>query len=183
MLRTFIALEIPEEPRRQICEYLKQWQAVSTRGINWVKPENLHLTLLFIGDTEPALVPRMIGKIERACELYDPFPLSISGCELFPAVNPRLLWAKLVAENRSIYSMPAALNKELQVLGIEPEIKALKLHITMARLKSQQPEWLEREFHQANFDLDSFEYDTLTLYQSVLRPDGPVYTPLEQFSL
>ncbi len=183
MLRTFIALEIPEEPRQQICEYLRQWQGLSTRGINWVKPENLHLTMLFIGDTESAMVPRIIRKMENVCEQYDPFQLSISGCELFPPVNPRLLWVKLNAEDRSIFSMPTAFNKELHGLGIEPEMKALKLHITMGRIKSQQPEWLEREFHQANFDIDSFEYDTLTLYQSVLRPDGPVYTPLEQFSL
>ncbi len=182
-IRTFVALEVPDEPKQQLAEYIEVWKRSFPKGINWVKPENLHMTLLFIGDSESSLVPKMSKNIGKACESLEPIAMNILGLELFPSINPRLLWAKLDTEDKSIFKLPNALMHQLQSFGLEPETKPLKLHITMGRIKAPQPNWVEREFLQANVSSDSYHYDTVTFYKSTHGKDGPVYTILEQYVL
>lgn len=182
-MRTFIALEIPDGPKQQLTEYLNLWSKAHPQGISWVRPENLHLTLLFIGETDPALIPSITKQLGSVCDKLSPFRMNFLGCELFPAINPRLLWVKLNAENKDIFGVPKLLLNKLKVFGLDPELKALKLHITLGRIKSPQAAWIEREFLQANLNTESYFYDTVSLYKSTLKPEGPVYTLLEQFFL
>jgi 2'-5' RNA ligase len=111
------------------------------------------------------------------------FNLKVLGFELFPAREPRLIWVKLEAESNGIFSFAKELTHTVKELGMEPDVKALKLHITVGRIKSQQPAWLEQEIMKSQLPCEAETYDEVTLYQSVLQPDGPVYTPLQQYRL
>jgi 2'-5' RNA ligase len=182
-LRTFIALELPESHKQDILSYLTLWSRLHKTGINWVKPENLHLTLLFIGDTHSGDIPQLSEDIFKETIKNKKFSLKPIGFELFPAKEPRLLWVKLLAEDNSIFSFAKQLTHIVKELQYTPDAKALKLHITVGRIKTPQPVWLEQEFMQAQLSLDFAKYDTVTLYQSILKQDGPVYVPLEQFSI
>ncbi len=182
-LRTFIALEIPEEPRQRLAEQLKAWSRAYPQGINWVKPENLHLTLLFIGETPTAVVPQVTRSLALKCEDLQPYGLEILGVELYPALNPRLLWVKLKAEDSGIFSLPKTLAKALEPYGLKPDLKPLKLHITLGRIKAPQSASREREFLQTELSGGGYMYDTISFYKSSLQPDGPVYTALEQYKL
>jgi RNA 2',3'-cyclic 3'-phosphodiesterase len=182
-LRTFIALELPEIHKQAILTYLNSWSKLHRNGINWVKPENLHLTLLFIGDTNSEDIAQIKEAVFETVPKADSFRLKCLGFELFPAVEPRLLWVKLESMDKRIFTFAKELNRAIRGLGLEPDAKSLKLHITVGRIKSRQPIWLEQEFLQAALPLESAEYHDVTLYQSILKQDGPVYTALEQFIL
>jgi len=181
IFRTFVALELPESQRQELQKYLAIWS--KTSPANWVRPENLHITLLFIGDTEAGKIGEL-GDIlrERAGEL-SPQQLTMLGFELFPSVNPRLLWVKLKGAGKDLFSFPGALAKDIIPLGLKPDMKPLKLHITMARIKQQFQAWQEREFLSSSLGSEPFTCNKITLYKSELRPAGPVYTALEHIEL
>jgi len=182
-LRTFIVLELPKVHKDAILQHLNRWRFLHSEGINWVAPENLHLTLLFIGDTQGGDLPALKETLSRKVESYDSFSLRCLGFELFPAREPKLLWAKLQTADQGIYSCAKDLKRSVQALGYSPDVKPLKLHITVGRIKSPQSVWLEREFLEAELPSQPADYDTVTFYQSILRPEGPLYLPLEQYTM
>lgn len=182
-LRTFIALELPENHKAAILHYLDTWRKLYRNGINWVSPENLHLTLAFLGDTDSNDLPHLQEMLFKLTHNQPGFNLSLCGFELFPAREPRLLWVKLASTDQGIFTFSKELNRALKEAGLSPDAKPLKLHVTAGRIKLQQPSWLEQEFMQSALPNEAAEYNTITFYQSVLRPVGPVYTPLRQFDL
>jgi RNA 2',3'-cyclic 3'-phosphodiesterase len=182
-LRTFIALELPELHKQGVVNYLNTWSRSYTDGINWVKPENLHLTMLFIGETQSGDIAQIQAALFELMLKTESFELSCLGFELFPAVEPRLLWVKLDTPDRGIFTFAKELNRTVRQFGYTPDAKALKLHITVGRIKARQPVWMEVEFLRSELPKQTALYDTVTFYQSVLKPDGPVYTPLEQYTL
>lgn len=182
-LRTFIALELPEIHKQDILQYLNMWSRAHRNGINWVKPENLHLTLLFIGDTENADVPELSKAMFDVVIRSSGFSFKCLGFELFPAREPRLIWVKLDTQDKAVFQLAKDLNRAVRECGYEPDAKSLKLHITVGRIKTRQPAWLEQEIMQSQLVQESAVYDTVTFYQSVLKPDGPVYTAIQQFNM
>jgi 2'-5' RNA ligase len=182
-LRTFIALEVPDVHRQPVAQYLAGWSKVHNQGINWVSSQNLHLTLLFIGDTHSGDIPMLKEELFRICLKTSAFEMKCLGFELFPARQPRLLWVKLDASEKGVFNFAKELNRSVRSIGYEPESKPLKLHITAARIKVQQPAWLEQEFMQSSLPAEPALYSTVTLYQSVLKPQGPEYIQLQQYDL
>jgi 2'-5' RNA ligase len=179
--RSFIALEAPAPVYRSLAERLKHFQPV--RGVNWVPPQNLHMTLLFLGDVDSERIPELQTILKEASGHSAPFQLALKGLELFPARSPRLVWASLASETQDIFTWHKGLLKDVRATGFEPDVKPLKLHITLGRIKSFLPVDVEREIMQSETDKDNYEYDTITLYRSVLKPDGPVYHVLDQHRL
>jgi 2'-5' RNA ligase len=182
-LRTFIAMEVPETHKQAILAYLGSWSRLHKNGINWVKPENLHLTMLFIGDTQSGDIPQLQEALFNLMIKRAGFRMRCLGFELFPAREPRLIWVKLDTADKEIYSFAKDLNRTVREFGYEPDAKPLKLHITVGRIKVQQPVWLEQEIMQSALPSEPAVYDEITLYQSMLKPDGPVYTPLQQYRM
>jgi 2'-5' RNA ligase len=183
LLRTFIALETPISHRDALAEYLLRWKRIYSRGINWVNPQNLHQTLLFLGDTSSSLLPEIKQILQEAVLETHPFELTLKGFELFPATQPRLLWAKLEAAERRIFVLAKTLYQAISEIGLQPDQKPLKLHITMGRIKAAQTALAEQEFLSSPLPVTSALYDTITLYQSILRPEGAVYKPIESIKL
>ncbi|MCB5245453.1 MAG: RNA 2',3'-cyclic phosphodiesterase [Candidatus Cloacimonadaceae bacterium] len=179
--RTFIALEPPKTVFLNLKEKLNAF--TSTQGVNWVKEQNLHLTLLFLGDVDSNRINELSVILEESAEKTSPFNLSLQGLELFPYREPRLIWATLVQQDDSLLQWHKTLLKVIRRAGFEPDIKPLKLHITLGRIKTKLPISKEREILESKVDKDFFSYDTLTLYRSILKPEGPVYQILDQFIL
>lgn len=179
--RCFIALEAVEAVRRNLEEHLSRFRV--QLGVNWVTPANLHLTLLFLGDVEAALIPDLEKILADSAKQAAAFPLALQGLEIFPAKQPRLIWATLAAQNEDIFRWHKDLLASVRAAGFEPDAKPLRLHITLGRIKSALPVWLEREIMQSAVDSATYPYDTITLYRSVLKPEGPTYHILNQCKL
>jgi len=182
-IRTFIALELAPEIYSSLNEQLSFWKTSYPHGINWVRPENLHQTLLFIGDTDPSLITDLSEMLENTCADYHPFEMTFTGYELFPFNHPRMIWAQLEPEISELTKLNRLLLHRVKELGLEPDDKALRLHITMGRIKAPQSPIIESEILQAGTDTPKGVFDTISLYQSVLKPEGPTYTLLKQIKL
>ena len=183
MIRTFLALELPESLRVKLREVLKRYSQATPLGINWVHPENLHLTVLFIGDVPEHLIKSIDARLQEILENSGEFKFKAEGLELFPSREPRLLWLKLSAQDQRLMQLNRSLVKELQELGAEPDNKPLKLHITLARLKTPMPEAMARELLQLPFGGAAESYSEMRLYRSVLSPSGPKYSVLNTYQL
>ena len=183
MIRTFIALELPQPLKSELGSVVNRYSKTTPPYVNWVKPENLHLTLLFIGDVQPQEIRIIDEVLAKQLEGFPSFIFRPEGLEFFPSLQPHLLWLKLSSENEDIFKLNRRLLKELSSCGIEADKKAMKLHITLARLKSSLNPALEREIMSRNIKHEPLYFDCLCLFKSQLFPEGPQYTVLNRYNL
>lgn len=182
-IRTFIALELAPEIYSVLAGQLAQWKTAYPRGINWVRPENLHQTLLFLGDTDPEMIPSLEDILDQAAEEIKAQEIQFTGFELFPLKQPRMIWAQLRGGEKELTKVNRLLLHKVRELGLEPDDKPLRLHITMGRIKAPQSPIFDAEILKAGSGTPQGVFDTITLYQSVLKPEGPTYTILKQIKL
>ena len=101
-MRLFIACPIPEEIKQNIRKVLDTLKE-SNADIRWVKPENMHITLKFLGEVEEERVPRIIERVPRALEGIGPFSTEARGVGIFPNTrNARVLWIGLENEETCV---------------------------------------------------------------------------------
>ena len=183
MIRTFIALELPPVVKKELEHVLSRLKLLSPNGVNWIKPENLHLTLLFIGDVPSEKIPEIETLLQTHLEAFPAFNFTAEGLEFFPAVEPRLLWLKLSCSNEDIIKLNRRLIRDLGNLGIEADRKTMKLHITLARFKTKFTPETEREIMQYAPNREPHSFSSISLFKSVLHPSGPQYTVLHKYNL
>lgn len=182
-MRMFVALEVPQTLKAELQEALDYFMRLSPGGINWVKPQNLHLTVNFIGEVAENKIEALQNLLAASAAKHEAAYLNAEGYELFPARFPRLLWLKLNGSDKDLRILNRQLISSLRSLNIEADPKALKLHVTLGRIKQQQRPDFERAVMAHPVCRDTLKWDTLSLYQSTLRPEGPIYTPLQQYNL
>jgi 2'-5' RNA ligase len=179
--RCFIALEAPPPVHKSLSARLEEYRRQP--GVNWVSPENLHLTLLFLGDVEMARLEELDDAIGKAVEGVEAFELRVLGLELFPAKSPRLVWASLKEAEEAIFHLHRKLLSALRDLGLDPDPKPLKLHITLGRIKRFLPPDFVQRVITGKVDSGVYAYARVSLYRSVLKPEGPVYHLISKYEL
>jgi 2'-5' RNA ligase len=184
LIRTFIAIEIPSEIKSALAAFQSELRRVGA-DVGWTKPEGIHLTLKFLGETEEGLVGE-IGAIcnELAAETR-PFELGLHGAGVFPNPRkPRVLWAGLSGEIEKTGALRRKLNERLARLGFEPEEKEFNPHLTLGRIKSDKKirELLALAGAYTLPEL-TFEVREIVLMKSDLQPTGARYTRLAKASL
>jgi 2'-5' RNA ligase len=179
--RSFIALETPEQPQSSLVEVLRRLRPHP--GVNWVKDENLHLTLLFLGDVDVNRLGEISEALSEICAKAEAFSLALKGLELFPYKAPRLVWATLADKDGSLSAWHKKLLGKIRHAGFEPDAKPLKAHITLGRVKKPLPASLQRDILTMELETGFHLYNRVTLFRSVLRSDGPIYHALESFEL
>jgi len=179
-VRAFIAIEIPESVQEILCRIQS---VLKGEGLNlrWVNPANLHLTLKFLGDTPVDSIDAIREKMVRTAKSFEPFTLQATGTGVFPGIKrPRVVWAGIAGNIRTLIDLHHQLDKNLAELGIPSENRPFNAHLTIGRVKGKiSTARLERAMaitrHIAS---DPFIVDQVILFQSDLKPTGPVYTKL-----
>ena len=175
--RAFVAIELDTPLRKAIAD-LQDGLRPRLGGIRLVRPESIHLTLRFLGDTSPTQVEALRPRLAAAAASCPPAEARVAGLGTFPERgSPRVLWLGLDVP-RSILDLQHACERAARAAGFEKEERPFRAHLTLGR-------WRERaarpELPPA--DLGVTRLDTLVLFRSDLRPGGAVYTPLAQFPL
>ncbi|MBW2604719.1 MAG: RNA 2',3'-cyclic phosphodiesterase [Deltaproteobacteria bacterium] len=184
-IRTFIAVEIPGSIISKIRE-LQEGIKVHGFKIRWIRSENIHLTLKFLGDVEAVKISEIAEAISKTAGGYTPISLKAKGVGVFPGIkHPRVLWVGLTGQLESLVRLQRTLDENLQVLGFPGEKRPFKGHLTMGRIKTKID---VKKFGDALMAFRSFESETFTagqliLYKSELKPSGAVYTKLVRASL
>jgi 2'-5' RNA ligase len=185
VIRTFIAIELPEATREALArvqEQLKQSRA----GVRWLNPGAIHLTLKFLGDIDPAQVEDLAAAMAQAVQSEPPLNLSAGGLGAFPNNrNPRVVWIGIIGEVERLVRIQARLEKALAPLGFPREERPFRPHLTLGRVKERRR---LRELTEAMASLalpgfNSFDVREIILYKSDLRPTGAIYTKLHHMPL
>jgi RNA 2',3'-cyclic 3'-phosphodiesterase len=131
--RLFVVVELPDDARAAI---MRAVDAIGAQpGLRWTPPEQLHVTLLFLGAVEPELVPRIGGRLAEVAAAGAPFRLSLTGFGQFPARGKaRVLWVGLRDADGALAALAAATKSSLQDLVVT-EDRPFHAHITIGRAR------------------------------------------------
>jgi 2'-5' RNA ligase len=209
--RTFIAIEVPEEIRREIRAYIDQLRAAfpDVRA-SWSREDNLHLTLKFLGDVEVSRIDSLSQACANAARDIDRFELAISSCGTFPPHGkPKVLWlgigyagvppaaspeapfttrAKIEripeATENPLVSLHAAIESTCAAVRFAREARPYHPHLTIARLREAKDSRALAERHrQSAFVSKAFVVSEIVLFRSELSSKGSKHTPLSHHKL
>ena len=189
-MRLFVALEIPAVVRDNLAAFIKDTkkdvrdltEQLSEKRVRWMRPENLHVTLKFIGEVADARVEGIRGAL-RAVHAEAPLDLRFRGLGFFPNENrPTVLWTGLRAA-ADLPSLRGDIDRALATQGIAKEKRAFLPHLTLARFTSPGLHETLRAVIRKNSERDfgSFQAREFYLVQSKLKPSGAEYIPLGAF--
>lgn len=180
-MRLFVALSIPPDVRENIASLIRTFRRADSKP-RWVNPENLHVTLKFIGEVAEESVPSVsdeLGTIRAA----EPLTLAFRGVGFFPnARRPGVAWIGIEAPPTLAF-LASEINRLLTPLGIPPEKKPLVPHLTIARFKENRllPA-LQAEIEKwKDQSLGQFPTAEIHLIESRLKSSGAEYTTLRSF--
>ncbi len=186
-MRAFIAIELPDavtEMLRAVRDELSK-KAGKEDGVSWAKPENIHLTLKFLGEIEPSRVEDIYGELKKAAEGIEPFHLSAGGVGGFPGLkSPRVIWVG-IKESMELKQLHGNIEERLCRLGFEKEGRPFQPHLTLCRIRSSDA---GRAAGKAAMELKEaadivFKTDSFALFESELNPKGAKYSVLKRVNL
>lgn len=180
-MRLFVALEIPAEVRKNLAALLDSLRAIS-REPKWVRPENLHVTLKFLGEVADAKISTVRTAL-AGIRSEEPVSLAFCGLGFFPnAKRPRVFWVG-IETSANLKKLATDMEAAMEQCGIPRETREFSPHLTLARferpnlaenLRSVIVENSQREFGK----LQTNEFH---LIQSRLKPSGAEYTTIARF--
>ncbi len=183
-IRTFIAIEIPASIQQQIALLQNRLKSVG-EGISWVKTNNIHLTLKFLGDVPVNLMQQVIEATEKACADLKSFNLEIAGTGFFPdAKRPRVLWVGCEEKSGTLQKIHQNLDLVLSNLGFEKQSRRFSPHLTIGRVKDPRKLGdIPHLMQQMPFVTDKFVASEVIVMKSQLHPAGSIYTPLAKIKI
>ncbi|GAX61268.1 2'-5' RNA ligase [Candidatus Scalindua japonica] len=184
-IRVFIAIEIDSDIKNKLSEYLSKLKRTGA-DVRWVAPENIHLTLKFIGNIDEEVLTNLNQIINDAASGVRPFSISIGNIGAFPGLkNPRVVYVYVQERGNDLRRIHEKLDKGVERLGIRKESGKYVGHITLGRVKSQRK--ISKLKNALCSGTDCFfgleKVTSLSLIQSKLTPRGPIYTRLNNFIL
>jgi 2'-5' RNA ligase len=176
-LRLFLAVFPPPEVQRAAAELIERLRAPGD-GVSWVKPDNLHYTLRFIGDVGEDGARRVGEAADRAVAGCAAFDTALGGLGAFPnARRPRVIWIGVAHGAEPFTALGAELERELRAAGFGRADHAFKPHLTLGRVREPGDDWSDR-LEPAAVDpaRAAFRVDRLCVVASQLSPRGSIYT-------
>jgi 2'-5' RNA ligase len=180
--RAFISADIA--PNEKLVSLLRQL-AMSRADLKVVRPELLHVTLKFLGDTEESLVDQTEEIIKDCAKGVSPFTVRLRGMGAFPSMsNIRVVWVGM-EDAQPLGQMANRLDDSLKTLGFERDSKGFKPHLTLARTRSARNIANLQEIIRENAvsDFGDYPIDSIRLKKSVLSPQGPTYSVVREIML
>ena len=178
-LRCFIAIAIPEQIKKEIgdlIDILRKHDA----DIKWLIPENLHLTLKFLGNTPDGLLPAIKESLLSIATLYEPFYIKIYSTGVFPNKKyPRVIWTG-IEDSEILKKLNRDIEHFMSLLGYKKENKEYKAHLTLGRIRSHRGiiNVISELDNYCDKEFGTFSADSVKLMKSELKPKGAEYSCL-----
>jgi len=177
-MRAFVAVFPPPEVRREALA----WAGHLPSGdrVRWTRPENIHLTLKFLGDVRVEALDGMRAALGKVCAEHAPFDAALAELGAFPSARrAKILWLGVGAGSDRLRSLAADVDDALAPLGFEREKRPYVPHLTIGRVRG----------HPLNLDLPSgvegsgFRVGRVELTESTLAAEGATYRTVGDFAL
>jgi len=189
-VRTFIANELSEDLREALGLLQDQLRSQMPRGsVRWVRPEGIHLTLKFLGDTPVEQVDRVKAALVEAATEAGPFRITVRGLGCFPNTRrPRVIWVGLEEPTGALQRLRDAVEAHVAPVGFPTERRGFSPHLTLGRVQrgassSEVREIGQRVAASATGLVGEMAVSTVAYIKSDLRPSGAVYTTLLETEL
>lgn len=188
MIRLFVALDLAIPVVERLVLLQDELDRILPNDVNarLVAPENIHVTLKFIGEVDASMVSVIETAIGEMTRPLFPFEFRTQGCGAFPDLaSARIIWAGLDTQGAEVMSLlHQTLERGLDEIGIVPDPREYRPHITLARLRSEKPVNIgEFLTPLQNLELGTSYVRDLVLMASELTKDGPVYKVVRRFAL
>ncbi|MBM3469685.1 MAG: RNA 2',3'-cyclic phosphodiesterase [Armatimonadetes bacterium] len=185
LYRTFIAVELSDESRRLVAEIQERLRTAGA-ALRWVRPENLHYTLSFLGEIPAAQVARAVVATRNAAGRIVPFQVYIGGLGAFPSLErPQVVWVGCTEGAEALGRLAGEVKAALDRERLPSDPKPFRPHLTLGRAKDNR-QWgdLVRAVRAHRDSAVGQEWvRAVTVMESRLTPDGPIYTPREKVLL
>jgi 2'-5' RNA ligase len=183
-MRTFIAIELPENIKKQI----EQAQAPLKKTdafVSWVKPGNIHVTLKFLGEVPEDKMEEVFAATGKALEGAREFTMSLKGMGGFPNLKrPRVIWIGAGSGQEELSGLARGIEQEMEEIGFPREKRKFSAHFTIGRVKSPRNiEQLAGLVESADFQTEEIQVTEVVVMRSQLNPAGAIYTPLKKVPL
>jgi 2'-5' RNA ligase len=181
-VRAFIGIKIPDEISSEIFNFSSEKLKSIGGKVKLVEKENIHITLLFLGEIENNKINQIIDELKKI--KYESFTISVKGIGVFPSLEfPKVVW--IGAESDKIIRLHEEIKNRFKEFVEKDESKPFTSHITIARIKSGNISNEVRKLLNENKDIEfgKFQVNEFSLFESKLTPQGPTYKILESFKL
>ena len=188
-IRSFIAIELPDELKRELTKLEAQLKANDTPFVKWVDPSGIHLTLKFLGNVNLKQIEEIVRAMEKAVVGISPFRLEVKDLGVFPGpARVRVVWVGLGDDLDTLTRLQERIEANVSPLGFPPEGRPFSPHLTLARVREeatpQERESLGQLITVTKAALSfSFTVTSLSLMRSILSREGALYSQLASIPL
>jgi len=171
MKRLFVSIELPESITKALAEL-----DPNLRGVRWLDPRQMHLTLAFLGTVSREVQETLSEKLEAIS--WKSFFLPLIGLGTFPNKGwPKIVWIGVGTGHPHLFQLHKRVQEALLAVGLEPDLRSFHPHVTLARCRDVSPHTI-RPFlkSHANFDAGMIHVEAFQLNSSELTPAGSIYT-------
>jgi 2'-5' RNA ligase len=187
-MRVFIAIDIGEEIRAALSNLQQQFQSkvdIKRSDVKWVQPKNIHLTLKFLGEIKDEKVVEVCNITKDVTDRHKSFELDVESVGCFGGRSARVVWVGVGQGSDDLLRLQEDLDRQLASGGWPPETRKFTGHLTLCRVRNPKAGIKLAQTSEAfrDFRLGTMSADSVTVYQSQLRPTGPVYTVLGDYKL
>ena len=183
-IRTFICVPVPLSVKKTVGGFIKELKA---RGgdVKWVSPDNMHLTLKFIGDVEKTFIEEIASHTAEAVASFSQFPVEIGGTGAFPNLSrPKVLWVGISRGSDKLRDLAYAVDQSLEKIGIEKDKRQFSGHLTIGRVRSLKGiEHVAESMNKNGFKPQIFNAEAVYVMKSVLDSHGPIHSVLNTINL
>lgn len=184
MKRIFIAVKInAEETLKNI--FLSLRSSLTHDSIKWVEQENIHITLAFLGDTEESKIKIISSLLQENCSGSGEFEFILKGAGIFKNFRePRAIWIGIQSSD-NLQRLNDRIKSGLKNKGFETDKRPFKPHLTIGRVKSLKPQTdLKNVLEKcSDIEIQKVRVKEVILFESILKPSGPLYKPISVIKL
>jgi 2'-5' RNA ligase len=178
-VRAFLAVELPNEVKTALGQLESTLRPQLQSRASWVRPENAHITMRFLGNIEPEVVGVVHEIVRETCQGPTPIALSLSELGVFPTVrNARVLWCGITGQVDELNDVQKALEAGIRTASLPPENKRWSPHVTLARFREVPDRARLKEMLDTPVPTRDFVAKGVTLFASELHTDGAHYQRL-----
>ena len=183
-MRLFVALNLSPEMRERLAA-LQDRLRCHQADVSWVRAENIHVTLKFLGETEEKRLPRVRAALAEAAQGQAAFSLEVEGVGSFGGRVPRVIWVGVERGAEPLVRLAGRIESVLAQVGFPKERRGFSPHLSLGRVRSpRNAEALLAGLLEARAErFGTVRASSFELMQSEFRPSGSVYTVVDRFPL
>ena len=189
LIRAFIAVELPEELKKELAELEAQLKKNTPPVVKWVDPNSIHITLKFLGEISTDSIDELMRAIEEAARGIQPFQLEVRELGAFPGLDrAQVLWVGIKGAVEKIAQLQKRIEANTAQLGFSRESRAFTPHLTLGRVRDEarpnDRQRLGKLLIDTTFSaLHDVDVNEINLIKSQLTPTGPIYSVIGSVKL